>query len=496
MVNKAALEQVIKGTKQERKYLVERDFSLFFLYYFLDYVKYPFAPYHFQMFDDIMDLINGDIRELAWIMFRESAKTSVSKIFLLWLIAFRKRRYLNIDSFDKENAERILFDIVLEMQVNKRFVQDFGELYNAQRSSKEVSQKKINNFVTNNGVRVEAHSTQESVRGRIHGHQRPDFLLLDDFETAVTKDSEVRTAGIIKHIKEFQSGLDGKARILYLGNYITEFGSVQSLIDRAAYDPGLRIRMVPVIENGEPTWPAKYAMTDKEAEGTDKISLEDKKRVLGSTDFNAEMMNQPIDEETQEFKKELFIPIAWEDVLAKRTRNFITIDTAVSERAEGDFTGIVRNYVDSENKWHFRASQHKFSPKDLIDLLFVLYKEDRPEKIGIEKTIYLQAIKPFLDQECRTRGIFLPIVELEHAQTNKHTRIRGMLPRYESKSVFHIRGECSKLEEELLRFPRSVHDDVMDAAAYQVQIAQPPADSLTIMQMQDRRRQKLKHEML
>jgi len=496
MVNKEALQKCINGTKQERKYLVERDFNLFFLYYFLEYVKYPFAPFHFEMFSDIKDLMGGGIKELAWIAFRESAKTSISKIFLLWLIAFKKRSYLNIDSFDKENAERILFDIVLEMQVNKRFRQDFGELFNAKKSSSEVSQKRINNFVTNNGVRVEAHSTQESVRGRIHGHQRPDFLLLDDFETSKTKDSEAYTSGIIKHMKEFQAGLDGNARILYLGNYITEFGSVQSLIDRSAHDKNLRIRMIPVIENGEPTWKAKYTMTDEEAIGTEKISLESKKRSLGSTDFNAEMMNQPIDEETQEFKKELFISISWEDVLAKRTRNFITVDTAVSERAEGDFTGIVRNYVDSENKWHLRASQHKFSPKDLIDLLFVLYKEDRPEKIGIEKTIYLQAIKPFLDEECRKRGIFLPIVELEHAQINKHTRIRGMLPRYESKSVFHIKGECSKLEEELLRFPRSVHDDVMDAAAYQVQIAQPPADSLTILQLESRRRKKLKHEML
>lgn len=496
MVNRKALEAAINGTIEERRYICERDFSVFFLYYFLEYVKYPFAPFHFKMFDDIKDLMTGDIREVAWIAFRESAKTSISKIFLLWLVAFKKKLYINVDSFDKENAERILFDIVLEMQVNKRLKQDFGELYNAKRSSSEVSQKRINNFVTNNGVRVEAHSTQESVRGRIHGHQRPDFLLLDDFETAKTKDSEAYTTQIIKHIKEFQAGLDGSAKILYLGNYITEFGSVQSLINRAAVDKGLRLRLIPVIENGEPTWPSKYAMTDEEAEGTDKISLEDKKRQLGSTDFNAEMMNQPIDEETQEFKKELFIPISWEDVLAKRTRNFITVDTAVSERAEGDFTGITRNYVDEQNKWHLKAARYKFSPKDLIELLFILHKEDRPEKIGIEKTIYLQAIKPFLDEECRKRNTFLPIVELEHAQVNKHTRIRGLLPRYESKSVFHIRGEAGDLEEEMLRFPRSVHDDVMDSAAYQVQIAEPPAGEEERIQIRVNRRQKQTHELL
>lgn len=496
MVNKKALQKCIDGTKEERKYLCEKDFSLFFMYYFLEYVKYPFAPFHFDMFSDIDDMMNSRIREVAWIAFRESAKTSISKIFLMWMVAFRKKQYINVDSFDKENAERILFDIVLEMQTNKRLRQDFGELYNSKRSSSEVSQKRINNFVTNNGVRVEAHSTQESVRGRIHGHQRPDFLLLDDFETAKTKDSEAYTSQIIKHIKEFQAGLDGSAKILYLGNYITEFGSVQSLIDRSEHDKGLRIRIIPVIAGGSPTWPAKYTMTDDEKLGTDKVSLEDKRRQLGSTDFNAEMMNQPIDEEKQEFKKELFVSIPWEDVQAKRTRNFITIDTAVSQRDEGDFTGITRNYVDAENKWHFRAYKYKVSPKELMDLIFVLYKEDRPEKIGIEKTIYLQAVKPFLDDECRKRNTFLPIVELEHNQVNKHTRIRALLNRYESKSVFHIKNECLDLEDELLRFPRGVHDDVADSAAYQIQIAQPPGGVEEQIKINVRRRDRQTNELL
>ena len=46
------------------------------------------------------------------------------------------------------------------------------------------------------------------MRGRIHGHQRPDFLLLDDFETNKTKDSEAITKSVIAHIDEFKGGLD------------------------------------------------------------------------------------------------------------------------------------------------------------------------------------------------------------------------------------------------------------------------------------------------
>ena len=126
-------------------------------------------------------------------------------------------------------------------------------------------------------MRVEAHSTQESVRGRIHGHQRPDCLILDDFETNKTKDSKAYTEQVAQHINEFASGLGATAIILYLGNYITEFGNIQELFNRAKTDNRLRIRAVSVIADSKPTWPAKYAMTTEEAKATGKVSLEDKK---------------------------------------------------------------------------------------------------------------------------------------------------------------------------------------------------------------------------
>lgn len=476
-LNKKAMEVMVKGKQSERIFIAENSFECFFTYYFLDYIKYPYAPFHFDMFDDIRDLLSPDdkIRELAWIAFRESAKTSIAKGLITWLLTFKKRSYLNVDSFDKENSERLLFDVVLGLQINQKFKHDFGELFNAKKNPEEITQKRVNNFVTNHGVRVEAHSTQESVRGRLHGHQRPDFLLLDDFETSKTKDSEAHTSQVIKHMDEFKAGLDSKAKILYLGNYISEYGSVQALMDRAKTDKRLRIRNIPVIQNGKPTWPSKYDLTDAEAKKSGKISLEDKKRQLGSQVFNTEMMNQPINEETQEFKKEMFKPIKMVEVEAQNYRVFVTVDTAVSERAEADFTGITINFVTEANKWNLMAKKYKISPKELFDQLFWIYREYHPEKIGIEKTIYLKAIKPFLDEECRKRNIFLPIVELDHGQTNKHTRIRVALhARYESKSIFHIEGECSDLEEELVRFPHSAHDDVMDSAAYQAQIAEPP----------------------
>jgi phage terminase large subunit-like protein len=483
MLNKKALEYLITATPVERKYLVSNDFALFFCYYYIDYVKHPFADFHYKMFEDIKGLIDGTYREVCWTMFRESAKTSIAKGFITWMIATEKRNYINVDSFDKENAERMLFDAILELQKNPRLLQDYGELYNVRRNSEELTQKKISNFLTNNGIRVEAHSTQESIRGRLHGAQRPDALILDDFETNKTKDSEAYTLQVAGHISEAQSGMDATGIVLYLCNYITEYGNVAQLFERAKTDPRLKIRKVDVIDTTTnlPSWPAKYALTTEEAQRTKKVSIEDIRKKLGPQVFNAEMMNTPIDTESQEFSQSWFKPVTRETVLAKNTRKFALIDSAMSKGSDSDNSGIARVYVDQENKWYVSGKKYKVNAKSLIDLLFQLHDEGM-EAIGIETTAYTEGILPYFQEECRKRNKYPRIKELKHGGVQKETRIRGLIPRYSNGDIYHITGECDDLENELLRFPKSKHDDVMDALAYAPQICAKPYDTRSYQQ--------------
>lgn len=472
-MTKQALKKMIDGTPQERKFLAEQSFGLFCIYYFSEYFKYALAPYHYDFFQDFLDLLKGEKREIAWIGFRECAKTTVAKLGIIYLIVHNKKRYINVDSFDKENSERILFDVAYELVNNKKLKADYGVIFSKERGINDIKQNRINNFVCENGVRVEAHSTQESVRGRLHLNQRPDFLLCDDIETNKTKESQAYTKQVRDHITEAMAGMSTDGCILYLGNFITEYGNIAWLMDRAKNDNNIRVRNIPVVIDGKPAWEAKYAMTDEEAKETGKVSIEDKQRQLGSQVFSYEMMNQPIDDTLAEFKKE-YIQVADESQLAHMTLNtFITIDTAVSEKQSADFTGVTVNRVSQDNKWYVTAYKLKVNPMGLIDHLFYIWETYRPIMIGIEKTVYLLAIKPFLDEEMRKRNIYIRITELDHKQTAKETRIRGLIPRWESKSVFFV-GNCNDLVEEMRVFPRGNHDDVLDSFAYQEQIAYKP----------------------
>lgn len=469
-----ALDYCMTTTREERRFLCEESFILFAVYYFSDYFAYPFAPFHYDMAEDLHDLVACRIRECAWIEFRESAKTTFAKIAMLWLICYKKRAYINTDSFDSENSERMLFDVVFELSNNERLKADFGTLYRRAKALEEIKQNRINNFVTENGIRVEAHTTQESMRGRLHLNQRPDCLIIDDFENNKTRDSQAYTRQVEKHISEALGGMAANGFVLYLGNYITEYGNVQALMDRAKRDTGLRIRNVPVMDAaGTPTWEAKYALTTVEAKATGKVSIEDKIAQLGSQVFSYEMMNQPIDETLAEFKKENIRRATEKDLEPLDCLTFISIDPAMSKKNEADFTGIVVNRVSSENKWYIRAYQMKLNSAELIDHLFYLYTEYKPETISVEETVYMLAVKPFLDEEMRRRNIFFSIVPLKHGGTKKETRIRGLIPRYESKSIFHM-GDCDDLERQMTTFPRGLHDDILDALAYQEQIAYQP----------------------
>lgn len=472
-MNKEALSRMINGTKAERKFLAENSFGLFCIYYFQEYFKYTLADYHYELFKDCEDLVNGEIRELVWIIYREGGKTTLEKLFVIWCITFKKRLYPNIDAFDKENAERILFDVAFEFVNNKRYKADFGVMFSKEKSVNEIKQNRINNFITENGVRVEAHSTQESVRGRLHLSQRPDLLTLDDFETNKTKTSEAYTKQVRDHITEAMAGLAPNGCILYCCNYLSEYGNVQWLVNRAKTDKGIRVRNIPVIIDGKPAWEGKYALTDEEAKKTGKVSIEDKQRQLGSLVFSYEMMNKPIDEMTAEFKKEYAQFETEHTVLTKDTNCYITIDSAVSEKESADFTGITINRVTYDNKWYIKSYRLKVNSKELIDHLFYLRKEYNPTFIGLEETTFTIAIQPFLQDEMRKRKVFFSVTPLKHKGINKETRIRGLIPRWESRSIFLV-GDNIELLDEMRTFPNGQHDDVLDSLAMQLHNARPP----------------------
>lgn len=211
---------------------------------------------------------------------------------------------------------------------------------------------------------------------------------------------------------------------------------------------------------GEALWPGRYS----------EKALAEIKNAVGPYDWTALYQGNPILTENQEFKPAWYRYRDEAEVSVMETANYLTVDTAMSKKTQADHCGFCDNSVDKENFWNLRAWRAKLGPEELVDALFALHETRHYTAIGIEKTTYTDGLKPFLDSEQRKRGRFLPIVELKHNQTSKEIRIRGLIPRYASGSIFHVQGQCEPLEEEQRQFPAGMKDDVIDATAYQLQL--------------------------
>lgn len=190
---------------------------------------------------------------------------------------------------------------------------------------------------------------------------------------------------------------------------------------------------------------------------------------------STQYMNDPIPQENADFKMEWFKQCL-EDELKVRQLNFFTmVDPAISERKQGDKTAIVTIAVDEFNNWFVvNIIWDHLNPKELIDHIFWSSEQFHQKKIGIEMVAFQKSIRYAIHDEMRSRNFYLPVVELK-AERSKEERIRGLVPRYANGAIYHL-TQCpyrEQLEDELMRFPRGKHDDIIDALAYALQIAFP-----------------------
>lgn len=233
-------------------------------------------------------------------------------------------------------------------------------------------------------------------------------------------------------------------------------------------------------KKGEALWPEKYPLKE----------LRRREAELGVYSWAALYQAMPVSSESQEFKNEWFKSRSWEEVQALKTRKFATIDPG-GKNLENDYTGIIRNYVDKENMWNLKALAVHLDSRELLEHVFTLHDEGF-EKIGIEETVYLKAVKPFYDEECRRRNKFPNIIPLKQPSAQKEVRIRGLIPRYSSGSIYHIEGACRDLEDQLMVFPKGAHDDVPDALAMQHEIAEAPVSEYDIARVRSDRLERRK----
>lgn len=185
--------------------------------------------------------------------------------------------------------------------------------------------------------------------------------------------------------------------------------------------------------------------------------------------FSAQYLNNPIPLDDADFRADWFKQYDPTDLKGRPLNRFIAIDPAISLERTADFTAIVTVGVDEFGFIYvLDIEKVKVQPSDLIEMIFQKARVFRPLAIGIEDIAFQKTLQYTLSEEMQKRQEYLPIKPIRPNNRTKDQRIRGLQPLYANGRILHCNGikNTKALEDELLRFPRGKHDDVIDALAY------------------------------
>lgn len=212
--------------------------------------------------------------------------------------------------------------------------------------------------------------------------------------------------------------------------------------------------------------------------------LAELKALEGPSHYSSQYMLTPVLGEDALFKYP-FKYYEEEDLRGVELLTFITVDPALSMQKEADKTGMVVVSVDKNNNWYVRELiNERFEPIKLINQLIAIDDRWKPKSIGIEEIAFQKVISTFLQEELkRTAHSPLSIKPLKPEGLrgtggfiSKEYRIESLEPRYASGRIYHNKliKYNDELEDQLQRFPKNPHDDLIDALAYMEQFAYPP----------------------
>jgi len=233
------------------------------------------------------------------------------------------------------------------------------------------------------------------------------------------------------------------------------------------------------IEEDKVIFPNMFCKTEEEKDdalkkGIKLKSLEAERHSMQSIyRFMCQFFNDPIDESTVEFKRNYIERISFsEDVIAqlKREKALISIDPAVRIKETNDKTGIIvsKPLRKAKKRIILEAIGRRMSIDKLVDEIFRLVQIYDTERVLVETFLAQLWLVKILKEEMIKRGVYFTITEVRGStREDKAARIRGLIPYYANGRVAHRNG-LDDLEAELLQFPRSKHDDIIDALAYQI----------------------------
>ncbi|MDR0814768.1 MAG: hypothetical protein LBN37_03335 [Bacteroidales bacterium] len=405
------LESVTEKAKRIRA--LEADPEEWFKYYFPNYCTAEPAPFHLKATRRL--LANDEWYEVrAWS--RELAKSARSMMEVCYLAMTRKIHNLLLVSCTLDSALNLLLPFKACFEANGRIINDYGE-------QQTFGKWEIDKFVIQRGCQFRAVGWGGKVRGSRKDNFRPDFILLDDFDT----DEECRNEETMRQKKQWVEqaliptrSISTHIRILVNGNIIHDDCAVKYFGTKADKFDVINIR-----DNaGKSTWAAKNSEADID-------------RVLSLISYESaqkEYFNNPMDgSDTFKDLKDGKIP------LLRTCHVCIYADPATSNKdvSSGSYKAVGVIAKKGFDYFIVKVFLDTMSNAKFVEYLFECYNFCREKQVenvrvyiennSLQNPFYEQVILPAIYERANQTGVFLPITGDEREKKDKYTRIEGTL---------------------------------------------------------------------
>lgn len=403
-----------EADKYKRVHTLEAKPEEWFKYYFPHYCTAKPGAFHIAATKRLLQ--NAEWFEVrSWS--RELGKSARAMMEICYLALTGKIKNMLLVSNSHDNAENLLLPFKACFEANTRIENDYGR---QQTLGQWTSEK----FVIKAGCSFRALGWGESPRGTRNNEKRPDFILIDDFDT----DEECRNEDIMKNkINWIEQALiptrsiSTATRILVNGNIIHDNCAVKYLGENIAD----KFDIVNIRDkDGKSSWPEKN--TEEQID-----------RVLATISYESaqkEYFNNPMDGGT------VFKDIVYGKVPSLRNcQVLVYADPATSNKdvSSGSYKAIgviarqgfcyyiAKTWVDTMSTAHF------------IEALFAAYKyaiDGKAENVKVwienntlQNPFFEQVIQPAVFNMSNQTGVMLPLMPDARDKKDKYTRIEGLL---------------------------------------------------------------------
>jgi predicted phage terminase large subunit-like protein len=447
---------------------LEKDYVSWFQAIFPKYAEVPSAWFHKKLAKII---IKKDVVNVLAEIYRSGAKSVHLDLGIpMYLYVTGKLHFMLLVGQTENKAKKLISDIQAQLSHNRKFIHYYGKKF-------KFGDWSNGDFTTTDGVKFMAIGAGQSPRGLREANQRPDYIIIDDIDTAKRCQNDDLSGKLLEWAWEDLRGTfneGGKYRRFIVANNNFHKNTLinQLKVEFEQYNQRARennfkkehyivsVTAVKDLETFEPNWPEKTSAKywRKKFLTTPYRSFMREymhKHIIEGAIFKNEQIHYKPRKQFRSYDALVFYgDLSYKDagdykamvLMGKTGREFHVLDCFVRQTSRNNVAVWLYDFVEDNQLL-------KSNVKYLVEGLFA---QD-------------EFVNDF-DLEGDVRGWYIPVVADKKTKAGKFDRIESMAGYFERGNVFFNEQlekspDCKELINQLLAFQKGsgAHDDAPDA---------------------------------